>query len=65
MAKPPPTVPVSDPYGQKSALREVTGDWPGFVEERAVPAIGFWLVFVGGVAVGFIGACVLAWSVLA
>jgi hypothetical protein len=45
---------------------EFGGDWSDFADDgRRVPAIGFWLVFIGGTAVGFIGACALAWSVLA
>lgn len=63
------------------ALSGEVGDWPDFVDpppaarsvplmagdgdSKGLPRIAFWLVFLGGVAVGFIGACVLAWSVLA
>lgn len=49
--------------------REIAGDWPAFAPDQPeaprIPAITFWLIFLGGAAVGFIGAGALAWSVLA
>jgi hypothetical protein len=55
----------SNPFDHGVQPPDRAGDWPDFVPVREVPAIAFWLVFLGGVALGIIGACALAWAVLA